>query len=119
MPLSTGDFGMTASKVYSRAPGSLSQNTTDYNAGLPREGVGTFWQIHQVCSILTDLKHPASECSTSVINDFELFLTHRYLLHLLKTQLQAPDSAVAELSLELSTDEESVLAYVGGYMLGH
>lgn len=71
MPLSRGDFGMTASKVYSRAPGSLSQNTTDYK-GLPRDDVGTFCKVLQVFSILTDLEHPVSECSTSVINDYKL-----------------------------------------------
>ena len=56
----------------SGATGSFSQESADYQ-GSTREAVGAFSQIHHVFRVPLDLEHPVSECSSSVITNFELF----------------------------------------------
>ena len=74
----------------------------------------------QVCSIFRippawcTLSNNASVQSSPLLN---FYLTHNYLLHLLKTKFPLINSDLSNATVDMSADEESALHYVAGYMI--
>ena len=60
------------------------------------------------------LSNNASVQSSPLLN---FYLTHNYLLHLLKTKFPLTNSDLSNAPVDMSADEESALRYVAGYMI--
>ena len=60
------------------------------------------------------LSNNASVQSSPLLN---FYLTHNYLLHLLKTKFPLINSDLSNATVDMSADEESALRYVAGYMI--
>lgn len=62
----------------------------------------------------TTLSENATVRTSPILN---FFLTHHYFLHLLKSLFPLDGDTIFAAPVEMSTDEESALRYIGGYMI--
>ena len=115
MPSSTADFQLTASKLAEQLSHLVKKPPTTKAS---REKMWLHFAEYIRSSDYHLIWNTLSlNTAVQLSPILSYFLTHCYLLHLLRTQFQLAEPAVIEPPLELSTDEESALAYVGGYII--
>ena len=109
MPSSTDAFQLTA-KTLARQLNSIVKTALTTKAH--REKMwAAFSEYHQLWCTLSN---NASVQSSPLLN---FYLTHHYLLHLLKTKFPLANSDLSNAPVDMLADEESALRYVAGYMI--
>ena len=115
MPSSTDAFQLTA-KTMARQLNSIVKTapTTKAHREKMWAAFSKYVQSSEYRQLWCTLSNNASVQSSPLLN---FYLTHHYLLHLLKTKFPLANSDLSNAPVDMSADEESALRYVAGYMI--